>query len=377
MTSIERTAYPRFGRLVTARELDGLAPVAEEVEWARAVSRSGQHLFSLVLALKCFQRLGYFPRAGHVPPAVIERVRGTLGLSDATGWQPPDRTGRWQQQLVRERLGVGADPERARSLAERAIRSEAEVKNHPPDLINVALEVLVREGLELPAFSTLDGIAARVRAEVNAGMFSGIVARIRLPEVLRVNNLLEVVEGKSGFDALKRVAGKASWSHFRGQVEHLRWVDSLGDARGWVEGIAESKVADFAGEAAAADAAVMGDVAQPKRTAMIACLIHVAQTRARDELAEMFCKRMAAITKRARGELDRLREEGRELSEQLIAHYRELLERLDPARGGSADPVVALALAREAVERAGGFASELSDVERVAAHHANNYLPLV
>jgi hypothetical protein len=164
VTSIERTAYPRFGRLVSARELDGLTPLAEEVEWASAVSRSDEHLLSLVVALKCFQRLGYFPRAGQVPPAVIERVRGCLGLSDATG-ERPDRTGRWQQQLVRERLGVVSDPERARSLVEQAIRSEAEVRNHPPDLINVALEVLVREGLELPGFSTLDGIAVRVRAE--------------------------------------------------------------------------------------------------------------------------------------------------------------------------------------------------------------------
>ena len=32
MTSIERTAYPRFGRLVTACELDGLAPLAEVLE---------------------------------------------------------------------------------------------------------------------------------------------------------------------------------------------------------------------------------------------------------------------------------------------------------------------------------------------------------
>ena len=377
MTSIERTAYPRFGRLVTARELDGLAPLAEEADWAKAVSRSEQHVLSLVVALKCFQRLGYFPRAGQVPAVVVERVHGCLGLSEATGWQPPDRTGRWQQQLVRERLGVCSDPERARSLAEQAIRSEAEVKNHPPDLINVALEVLVREGLELPAFSTLDGIATPVRAEVNAGMFSGIVARMRQRDVLRVNSLLEVVDGKSGFDALKRAAGKASWSNFRGQVAHLRWADSLGDARGWVEGIAESKIADFAGEAAAADAAVMGDVAQPKRTALVACLVHVAQTRARDELAEMFCKRMALITKRARTELEQLREQGRELSERLIDHYREILERLDPRRGESTDPLRALRLAREAVERAGGFASELSDIERVAAHHANNYMPLV
>lgn len=41
------------------------------------------------------------------------------------------------------------------------------MKNHPPDLINVALERLVQAGLELPAFSTLDAIESRIRGEVN------------------------------------------------------------------------------------------------------------------------------------------------------------------------------------------------------------------
>ena len=132
-----------------------------------------------------------------------------LGLAEANGAGRGRRTAAWQRELIRERVGAVFDPERARALAEQAIRAEAEVKNHPPDLINVALEVLVREGLELPGFSTLDGIAARVRAEVNAGMFSRIVARMRQPEVLRVNRLLEVVgDGKSRFDELKRSAGQ-------------------------------------------------------------------------------------------------------------------------------------------------------------------------
>jgi hypothetical protein len=34
-------------------------------------------------------------------------------------------------------------------------------------------------------------------------------------------------------------------------------------------------------------------------------------------------------------------------------------------------------LARAIVQRAGGFEQELSDIERVAAHNANNYMPLV
>jgi Bacterial transcriptional activator domain len=52
----------------------------------------------------------------------------------------------------------------------------------------------------------------------------------------------------------------------------------------------------------------MRDVTQPKRTALLACLVHVAQTRARDELAEMFCKRVGLVgehplRERLRGQL--------------------------------------------------------------------------
>jgi hypothetical protein len=47
-------------------------------------------------------------------------------------------------------------------------------------------------------------------------------------------------------------------------------------------GIAESKIADVAGEAMAADAGVLRDVAPAKRTALLACMVHVARTRARD-----------------------------------------------------------------------------------------------
>jgi len=54
MTSIEQTAYPRFGRLVTARELVELSPIPDEVAWARDRTRSDAHLLALVTSLKCF-----------------------------------------------------------------------------------------------------------------------------------------------------------------------------------------------------------------------------------------------------------------------------------------------------------------------------------
>jgi hypothetical protein len=116
MASIERTAYPRFRRLVTARELAGLSPTEDDSMWARERSRSDEHLLALVVSLRCFQRLGYFPRAEDVPPVVVEHVRRCLELPEGTAPLRGSRTAKSQRRLVRERLGVVHDPERARAV---------------------------------------------------------------------------------------------------------------------------------------------------------------------------------------------------------------------------------------------------------------------
>jgi hypothetical protein len=40
MASIERTAYPRFDRFVSERDLEDLTPGPAEIEWARERTRS-------------------------------------------------------------------------------------------------------------------------------------------------------------------------------------------------------------------------------------------------------------------------------------------------------------------------------------------------
>lgn len=378
MTSIERTAYPRFGRVVTARELAALSPSPDDVAWARDRARSDAHLLALVMSLKCFERLGYFPGGDEVPGVVVDHLRRCLDLREGTEPEAGERTAVTQRDLVRERLGVVFDPERARTVAAEAIRATAQVKNNPPDLINVALELLVKASLELPAFSTLNRMTSRIRTEVNTTIFEGIAGRMASGDLGAVHALLEVSGPfrKSLFDGLKQTAGRASWSAFRAQVKHMAWVDSLGATGAWLEGVPETKIADFAGEAAAADAAVMGDVTEPKRTALLVCLVHVAQTRARDDLAEMFCKRMASITKRAKTELEEIRAREAEISDRLIGHYRDVLVHLDP-RSTDGSKTAALDLARKTVEEAGGFDAELADIDAVAAHHVNNHMPLV
>jgi hypothetical protein len=47
-----------------------------------------------------------------------------------------------------------------------------------------------------------------------------------------------------------------------------------------------------------------------------------------------------------------------------------------PGPGSDSDAPQALGLARRTVEQAGGLDAQLADIEAVAAHHANNYMPL-
>jgi hypothetical protein len=54
----------------------------------------------------------------------------------------------------------------------------AQVKDHPADLINVAIEDLVRQRYELPAFSTLDRLVGRVWALDHARLFRLILGRL-------------------------------------------------------------------------------------------------------------------------------------------------------------------------------------------------------
>ncbi|MGH3185370.1 MAG: Tn3 family transposase, partial [Streptosporangiaceae bacterium] len=181
-------------------------------------------------------------------------------------------------------------------------------------------------------------------------------------------------DGRSMFNRLKRPAQRATWSRFRAQAEYLDEVDEIGDTAYWVEGVVPSKVADFAGEAAAQDIDTLSDYGDAKKLALVACLAHIARTRARDDLAEMLCKRVSSIVKKAKTELEEIRLRQRAVSERLIGTYRTVLESLDP---DGEEPGEGPARAVAAVEEAGGFAAQLTDIEEVSAYHGDNYEVLV
>ncbi|MEU9381115.1 hypothetical protein AB0D38_08995 [Streptomyces sp. NPDC048279] len=84
-------------------------------------------------------------------------------------------------------------------------------------------------------------------------------------------------------------------------------MDSLGVTSVWMDGVASGKITDFAGEADVADAWEPRDFTPVRRGALIACLAHKARMRVRDNLATMFCKRIATKIKKAKAEPEEIR----------------------------------------------------------------------
>ncbi|MEU7634138.1 DUF4158 domain-containing protein [Nocardia sp. NPDC049220] len=158
---------------MSGRELaDSFTPSPTEVEWAGSRTTSELH----ALVLKSYQRLGYFPKLADVPEVVVAHV-GTaadLGSGVVAVEHVSPRTAKWHRQLIREYLGVTFEPARVRAVAEAAIRAAAQTKDNPADLINVALEELVRQSCELPGYTTLDAMTKTIRTEVNTSFYTAV-----------------------------------------------------------------------------------------------------------------------------------------------------------------------------------------------------------
>ena len=174
-------------------------------------------------------------------------------------------------------------------------------------------------------------MASKIRGEVNASICAGIHDRMSAAERAGLPRLLEErdSDGTTLYNRLKRPAQGPSWSGFKRLAAHLEWVDSLGNTGVWTEGVAPRKITEFAGEADAVDASELRAYAPIKRVALLACLAHEARMRVRDELALMFCKRIALKIKKAKEELEEIRLAEREIVEALLGNYRTVLGHID------------------------------------------------
>lgn len=330
MASIERTAYPRFSRTVTAVELQhSFTPNEVEREFARQCTRTHQHGLCFVILLKCFQHLHYFPLLDQVPANIVAHIRRCLEMeADVFPAYETDRTLYRHYSAIREFLNVQAfEGRHARHLAVEAAFEAAQVMNAQPDLVNAAIDILVRNRYELPSFFTLNRMAQRVHAVVQQRLVKLISGRLSPERKEQLERMLtiEIERRQTAFNALKRLPRKPSRQHLEELLEHLDWLADLGDTKAPLVGIAPAKIRDFAYQAKALDASELKDFAPARRHTLLLCLIHRMRVRTKDSLGEMFLKRMAAIHKRAKEQLVELQLSQRQKTEQLLEKFGEVV----------------------------------------------------
>ena len=382
MTAIERTAYPQFKPQPSTKELSELySPTAQEVAFAQSQTKSKRGLLRLLVMLKSFQRLGYFPRSEAVPVAVVNHIRTCLNLGANVSAIAPERSRYVYQDIIRAYLGVHSYDKKAQKAMATAVAQAAEVMDHPADLINVAIEELVKERYELPAFSTLDRLVRRIRTATNARLFHRISEAMTIKEQQFVDQLLapsandptESTEFEVTLSLLKASPKSARLSHIEALQAKFNGIMSFGDAKRLVETIAPAKVKSFAAQAKALTLCDLQDAKVPKRRALLVCLLYQAQVKTRDHLVEMFLKRMHKIHSSARERLSELREKHLAQTESMLNLFTEVLQvsmtEADDAAVGSG--------VRSLLQLHGGGSTLLEQCQEIKAYNSDNYLPLV
>src|SRR6266705_4498565 len=140
MTSIDRTIYRRMKRSYTTKELiEAYTPTEEERRFVSTMTRTVQNQLNLMLWIKLFPCLGYFPALSEIPAPLVDHIRKALDLAvDVAPLYDLDRTLYRHHQLVREYYQIVPYGKEARRVALRTILRAIRTMDNPADLINAA-----------------------------------------------------------------------------------------------------------------------------------------------------------------------------------------------------------------------------------------------
>lgn len=380
MTSIERTAYPRFKRYYTHKDLKQLyTPTDIEKKFALEQTLGETNYLNLTTLLKVFQKLGYFPPLDQVPQSIKEHIKKELSLPltqviEYKGTRSLFR----HKQLIRSYLQVIAYNKSARLLVEQTINQCAYIMDNPADLINVALEELIHNCYELPSFRELDRQVNHVRTRVNRTIFSETIKKLN-PELSQsLNDLLlsQSSENITPFNRLKTLPKRPSRNHLNDLLAHEHWLGNFGEISDYLQHINSAKVQHFAKEARVLDATSVKRIKRNKRLTLLLCLLYESRRKSQDNLLEMFLKRMATIHKKAKDKLEEIRQQHQQTSDQLLSTFQEVLQLLSD-EDKPEKPQEILETIQSTLSANGGLDQLLSQCEAITAYKGNNYYPLL
>ena len=154
----------------------------------------------------------------------------------------------------------------------------------PADLINAAIDALIRERCELPLLTTLDTLAGTAHRLVNAAQWQQVYERLSASDIHGLDALLTTNEEtqESPFAVMCRGAGKPTRENLNGLIAHYQWLETLVDPAPLLAPIPEAKVAQWANEAQRLKARELREYMAPRRYALPLAALRSARGRLLD-----------------------------------------------------------------------------------------------
>jgi TnpA family transposase len=330
MPSASDSVYPRLKNNPSSKELHEVyTPTPSELAFARERTRQPVQRVGLLLLLKTFQRLGYFVRYTEIPTPIVRHVSNCAGFPEVPEPMEAYDAGTARDRhtaLVREFLGVIAYGQAARQVIIETCLLGSRTRDDLPDIINMAIEELIRQRYELPAFSTLLRIARAARNTVNRDYQMRVCASLNDAAKQRLLALLTRPEGESRsiWDQVKCEPKRSTVPQLRNFLDHLCWLQQQNVAASAFIDIPEAKIRQFAAEARSLDLASMNDLPERKRFTLAAALILKQVARALDDVADMFIRQIRKMHNKAHEPLTLYRTSHAENTDALIAKLRDI-----------------------------------------------------
>lgn len=378
MTSIHETAYPRFKPELTQRELvDVYTPTDEEHRFARRNSRSAPARLYIILLLKTVQRLGYFPMLADMPAPIVSFLsKSTKNRSIPTREIALEERSDVRQRFmeaIRSYLGIKPVTAETDSAIQSTATEAAQTKQELADIINVIIEELIRQRFELPAFSTLNRKAQKVRNQVNDRYFCSLSDSLPVEVIDRFDAMLASVpqQALTGWQQRKLEPKKPTNTEVRQYLEHIGWLKSWATELPAVDHIPVVKRSQYIHEARALDASDMKSTQPAKRYALMVLLFHAQLSKALDDAVGMFIRKLRKIHTGAELQLQQYYLDHQKRAEKLIAQLRDVLEAFQE---GETDAERGERIAAAFHDEPGNLLIECD--ERIA-YAGNNYLPFM
>lgn len=381
MTSINRTAYPRLSNHLSKDEINTLYQItdAEKILIKKSAHGQSQRL-TFVSLLKTYQYLGYFPALKNIPVSIRLYLAKQIGSNPTTEYLNSRKLRpslhRYKESIRSYQKSRSYSP-LGNNRASTVMHKSSYTMSDPADLINVAIETLRRENIALPAFSTLDRMAGNIRQNVHLELYNKITFQLTMGQRAVLDALLQVSEGEkfTPLNQLKQNPGTPSLKNMRLWATHLHSIETIIDPTIFVRKISHTKVRQFAAEINAMQVSELLDIKYPnKRHALLLCFLHQTQMRVRDELVEMFLRRMRRTVTAAKNRLKALQDEHRNLEENLLHTFGKILNIADDENKSDYDFGSDV---KSILQKQGGIEILKQQYEAASAYHQNNYRPLL